>query len=52
MKYITNMLRNDNEIKWTREARQSFADIKKALIEALVLIGPYFTKDFMIFSFP
>ena len=45
------MLRKDNEIKWTSEARQSFADIKKTLTEAPMLINPYFTKYFMIFSF-
>ena len=27
MKSITNMLRENNEIRWTKEARQSFTDI-------------------------
>ena len=31
MKTITNMLKKHNEIIWTKESRQSFADIKKAL---------------------
>ena len=51
MKHITNMLRKDNGIKWTVEAKQSCVDIKKALIEPLVLVSPNFAKDFMIFSF-
>ena len=51
VKYITNMLRKDNGIKWTVGAKQSIADIKMALNEAPVLISPYFTKYFMIFSF-
>lgn len=51
MKYITNMLRKDNEIKWTGEARQYFVDIKKALTKAPMLIILYFTKYFLIFSF-
>ena len=51
MKSITDMLRKDNEIRWTKEAIKSFADIKKALTQAPVLISPNFTKDFHIFSF-
>lgn len=51
MKHITNMLKKDNEIKWNQDARNSFANIKKALTEALVLIIPNCTKDFHIFYF-
>lgn len=51
MKSITDMLRKDNEIRWTKEARQSFSTIKKAFTQALVLISPDFTKDFHIYSF-
>ena len=45
------MLRKDNEIRWTKEASQSFLNIKSALIQALVLISLEFTKDFHIYSF-
>ena len=31
MKSITDMLRKDNEIRWTMEARKSFTDIKREL---------------------
>ena len=51
MKHITNMMKKENEIKWSLDARNSFANIKKALIEAPVLISPDCTKDFHIFSF-
>ena len=51
LRNVTNMLKNDSEIKWTIEARQSFNDIKKEIIEALVLVSPQFSKDFMIFSY-
>ena len=51
MKSITDMLRKDNEIRWTKEARQSVVDIKKALTQAPVLISPDFTKEFHIFVF-
>ena len=45
------MLRKENEIKWTPEARKSFLDIKKELIEAHVLNNLDFSRDFQIFSF-
>ena len=45
------MLRKDNNIKWTPEARKSFEDIKKAISEAPVLVSPDFSRDFLIFSF-
>jgi hypothetical protein len=51
VKYITTMLRKDNEIKWTLESRNSFDQIKKSLTEAPVLIIPDYSKDFLIFSF-
>ena len=48
---ITNMLKKDHEIKSTTYARRSFKDIKQAIIEALVTVSPYFSKDFLIFSY-
>lgn len=51
MKWITSMLRKDSYIEWTPEAKKSFADIKKAISEAPVLVSPDFSKDFLIFSF-
>ena len=48
---ITNMLKNDHEIKWTLDARTSFGDIKQALTEAPVLVSLDFSKDFLIFSY-
>ena len=51
MKYITNMLRKENEIKWTSEARKPFFDIKKALTKAPMLNSLDCSRDFQIFSF-
>ena len=51
MKHITSMIRKYNQIKWTMEAKKSFSDINKALIEAPILISLEFTKYFQIFSF-
>ena len=45
------MLRKGNEVKWIVEPRESFNQIKRALIEAPVLISPNYSKDFLIFSF-
>jgi hypothetical protein len=51
IKHITCILRKGNEIKWNPEAKKSFEDIKVALTRAPVLSSPYFTKDFILFSF-
>jgi hypothetical protein len=45
------MLKKDNEIKWTVEAKASFKRVKKAISEAPVLASPDYTKEFVIFSF-
>jgi hypothetical protein len=51
IKYIKNMLRKGNEIKWNPEDRKSFEDIKVALTKDPVLASLYFTKDFILFYF-
>jgi ribonuclease HI len=51
LRNITNMLKKDIKIKWDSESRQSFEQVKRALIEVPVLISPDFTKDFYLFSF-
>ena len=44
VRYITDMLGKDKEIKWTPKDKQSFEDIKKAISEAPVLASPDFSK--------
>ena len=51
LRNITNMLKKDSEIKWSIQAIQYFDMVKRALTKAQVLISPYFTKNFIIFSF-
>eukprot|EP00253_Pinus_taeda_P006082 PITA_06082 len=51
VKNITKMLKKGADFKWTAEAKKSFEEIKKALTQALVLISPDFTKEFLIFTF-
>ena len=48
IKHITQMLKKDSEVKWSKQAKQAFENIKQALIEAPVLIAPDYTKDFVI----
>eukprot|EP00253_Pinus_taeda_P027110 PITA_27110 len=48
---MTNMLKKDNEVKWSEEARKSFHAVKLALTTAPVLISLDYTDDFIIFSF-
>ena len=51
IKHITTMLKKDQEVKWTTEAKNSFEKIKMALTEAPVLVCPNFTREFLTFSF-
>jgi hypothetical protein len=51
VKFITAMLKKANQIKWTAESCNSFDQIKKAFIEAPVLINPDYSKKFLIFYF-
>ena len=51
MKQITAMLKNGQEVKWTTEAKNAFEKIKMALTEAPILVSPYFTREFLTFSF-
>ena len=51
LKNITNMVKKEQGIKWTLEAKTSFELVKQALTKTLVLISPDFSKDFYIFSF-
>ena len=51
IKQIIAMLKKDQEVKWTAESRNSFEKIKMALTEALVLVSPNFSKEFLTFFF-
>jgi len=51
LKLNTNMLKKESKIKMTVESRQSFENIKKALLEGHILVNPDFSKDFMVFYF-
>jgi hypothetical protein len=45
------MFRKGSGVKWTVESRNYFGQIKRDLTEALVLISPDYSKEFMIYVF-
>ena len=51
VKLITYILKKDNTVRWTSEAKASFQCIKKVISKAPVLASPDYTKEFLIFSF-
>jgi hypothetical protein len=51
VKLITDMLKKNSKVKWTAEAKASFARIKKVISKAPILASPDYLKDFLIFSF-
>jgi hypothetical protein len=48
---ILKLLKKDVKFEWTDDRRKSFKSIKDSIGISLVLISPYYTKDFQIFSF-
>jgi hypothetical protein len=51
VKHITCMLKKGSEVKWKDNTRNSFQNIKQAIIESLILIGPDYSNTFYVFSF-
>jgi hypothetical protein len=51
VKHITCMLKKGSEIKWIDNARNSFQDIKQAIMESSIMISLDYNKSFYIFSF-
>ena len=51
IKQITVMLKKDQEVRWTTEEKNAFEKIKMDLTEFPVLVSPYFTGEFLTFSF-
>jgi hypothetical protein len=50
-KPTSDMLKKDDDLKWSDEAKKAFNDIKQALCQSHVLISPGYAKDIQIFSF-
>lgn len=51
VKDITKMLRKGFDIKWIAKEKNSFEKVKKSLTQELVIISPYFSKGFLVFTF-
>jgi hypothetical protein len=51
VKDFNDMIKKDNQVKWSPEARYSFDEIKKYLGEAPMLASLDYSKEFLIFFF-
>jgi hypothetical protein len=51
IKPLSALLKKDVVFRWDDKTNKSFKDIKYAISQAPVLISPYFSRDFIIFSF-
>jgi hypothetical protein len=50
-KPISNLLKDDQEFKWDDHSRATFKIIKNDISMEHVLLSPYYSKDFQVFSF-
>ena len=48
---ITNMLKKDHQIKSIVEVKKPFNNIKKAILEAPVVVIACFDKDILVFTY-
>jgi hypothetical protein len=51
VKPLNRLLKKGVLFKWDNEGNMDFQCIKEAITIALVLASPYFTKEYIIFSF-
>jgi hypothetical protein len=51
IKPLSTLLKKDVTFRWDDKTNKTFEDIKEAISQALVLINPDFSQDFIIFSF-
>lgn len=51
VKPLNAMLKQEAKVEWNVEAKEAFVEIKRAIIEALVLVSPNYEKPFYIYSF-
>jgi len=51
LREITNMLKKDSVVKWTKGTIKSFNLVKLAFSLAPILISPDYSQDFILFSF-
>jgi hypothetical protein len=50
VKPIHNLLKQDCSFSWTDDVENAFIRIKKEISSTLVLVNPYFEKDFIIYT--
>jgi hypothetical protein len=51
VKPINLLLKKDQRFEWNSDTQEAFSNIKKEITTTLVLISPYFQRDFIMYSF-
>ena len=51
VKSIDSLLKKDQRFEWTMDTQEAFSNIKREITTSIVLISPYFQRDFIIYSF-
>jgi hypothetical protein len=51
VKPLQDMIKKNSAFRWDEKERESFANIKEAIIQAPSLMSPYFKKDFILYTF-
>ena len=51
LREMADMLKKDNDVRWSLDAKKSFNAVKFALSTAPTLFNPDYTSNFIIFSF-
>ena len=51
IKPLQFLVKKDIPFKWSVESQNAFTEIRRAIVEALSLVSPYFGKDFIIYTF-
>ena len=51
VKPLQNLVKKDVKFKWSEEQRNSFVEIKRAIVEAPALMAPDFSNYFILYTF-
>ena len=51
LKPLQEMIKKDENYKWTKERKEAFAKIKEAIVEDPTLWSPNFDKEFILYTF-
>lgn len=51
VKLLQEIIKKDENYKWTKEKKEAFVKIKEAVVEAPILRSPDFDKEFILYTF-